>query len=54
MKTYYYMSSRCTGVHEIRATCHWAAWASVKSWYSKNTTFVIWDENDEIRIFHGE
>lgn len=54
MKKFYYMTSSSLGVKQVYANSFWGAWAGVKSWYGSGTTFVIWDENDEIRIFHGE
>jgi hypothetical protein len=53
MKKFYYMTSSSTGIKTIFAASFWAVWASQKSWYGSGTTFVIWDENDETRIFHG-
>jgi hypothetical protein len=53
MKWFYYMTSSSTGIKKIYAQSFWAVWASQKAWYGSDTTFVIWDENDNIRIFHG-
>lgn len=54
MKTFFYMTSNSTGVKTIKADSFWQVWASQKSWYGSTATFVIWDENDNIRIFHPE
>lgn len=54
MKIFFYMTSSSTGIKTTRAASFWGAWAGVKSWYGSGTTFVIWDENDDLRIFHGE
>lgn len=53
MKWFYYMTSSSTGIKKVYAQSFWAVWASEKSWYGSDATFVIWDDNDEIRIFHG-
>ena len=53
MKKFYYMTSSSTGIQTIFAVSFWAVWASQKPFYTSGTTFIIWDENDYIRIFHG-
>ena len=54
MKWFYYMTSASTGVKKVYASSFWAVWMSEKSWYGSGTTFVIWDENNESRVFPGE
>lgn len=54
MKWFYYMTSANTGVKKVYAPSFWAVWMSEKSWYGSGTTFVIWDENNEARVFPGE
>lgn len=53
MKKFFYMTSSSTGIKTIFAASFWAVWASQKPFYGSNATFVIWDENDNVRIFHG-
>lgn len=53
MQLFYYMTSSSTGIKTTYANSFWAAWAGVKSWYGSNATIIVWDENDNIRIFHG-
>ena len=53
MKKFYYMTSNSTGIKEVFAVSFWAVWMSEKSFYMPGTTFVIWDDNNETRIFHG-
>lgn len=53
-KRFYYMTSSSLGVKEVYANSHFGVYIGVKSWYGSDTTFVIWDENDDIRIFHEE
>lgn len=53
MKKFYYMASGSIGISEVYAHSFFAAWAGIKYWFLPGTTFVIWDENDNIRIFHG-
>ena len=51
---FYYMTDHSTGIKEVYAETFFGAYLGVKSWYSSTTTFVFWDENDNLRIFHGE
>lgn len=53
MKLFYYLTSSSLGVKTVYARSFWAAYLSEKSWYGSDTTIVIWDENNETRIFHG-
>ena len=53
MKKFYYMTSCSSGVKQVYARSHWAVYLSEKSWYGSNATIIVWDENDDARIFHG-
>jgi hypothetical protein len=53
MQLFYYMTSSSKGIQTVYARSFWGAWAAVKSWFMPNTTFIIWDKNDNIRIIHG-
>ena len=54
MKKFFYMTSSSTGIKTVWANSFWQVWLSEKAWYGLGTTFVIWDENNEIRLFPGE
>ena len=51
MKKFYYMTSSSNGVSEINANTHWQVYMSIKSWFTSNTTIVIWDDDNDCRIF---
>ena len=53
MKLFYYMTSSSLGIKQVYALSHWAVYMSEKSWYGSGTTIVVWDDNNDTRIFHG-
>lgn len=53
MKTFHYMTSSSIGIKTVQASSFFAVWMAEKAWFGPNAAFVIWDENDDIRIFHG-
>ena len=54
MKKFFYMTSCSTGIKTAWANSFWQVWAGEKAWYGSSATFVIWDENNECRVFPGE